>query len=209
MTVLQEKKTGNLEQYQANRTQESENSILVQKQEVSSSSSSPPPSSNNDHAMASFVRSNLKKEISQQVVRKKLAKLRHLVLKQAISPEYLDSLFPSLLEHFDPQHVIYNGGIANITEWKISCYLEVMEGGVPTANPNIKLLDLFRPLLDECNQLFLFWFRQKSACNNNNNYKKKKEDLQCSRLMTFITRYTPAPGEEALLKVCSQVLYII
>jgi hypothetical protein len=69
---------------------------------------------------ADFVRSNLKEEIAKQVVRKKLAKLRHLVLEKAIAPDYLDSLFPKLLEHFDPQTVVYNGGIANIKEWKVS-----------------------------------------------------------------------------------------
>lgn len=68
-----------------------------------------------------FVRSGLKEEIAKQVVRKKLAKLRHLVLEKAISPEYLDSLFPSLLEHFEPQTVTYNGGIANIKKWKVCC----------------------------------------------------------------------------------------
>jgi hypothetical protein len=153
-----------------------------------------PPSS------ADLVRTGLKEEIAKQVVRKKLAKLRHLVLEKAIHPEYLDSLFPRLLPLFQPQPVVYNGGIANVKNWKISCYLEVMEGGVPTANPNLELLDLFQPLLDECNYLFLYWFRQKSACNNKSN-KSNNDQLTCSRLMTFITRYTPAPGEQALLKV--------
>lgn len=144
----------------------------------------------------SFVHEGVKEEIAKQVVRKKLAKMRHLVLKEAISTEYLDSLFPALLEHFKPQTVVYNGGIANIKEWKISCYLEVMEGGVPTTEPSVELLQLFQPLLDSCNDLFLYWFRQKSACNR----VPAKKDASCSRLMTFITRYTPAPGEQALLK---------
>ena len=148
-----------------------------------------------------IVRPGLRKEIAKQVLRKKLAKLRHLVLSEAISPAYLDSLFPDLLKYFDPQKVTYNGGIANIKEWKISCYLEVMEGGVPTANPNMELLNLFHPLLDECNNLFLYWYRQKSACNNSKLSSPAKKEIKCSRLMTFITRYTPAPGEQALLKV--------
>jgi len=148
---------------------------------------------------ADFVRPDLRKEIAKKVLRQKLAKLKHVVFQEAFSPEYLDSLFPTMLEHFDPQTVVYNGGIANIKEWKISCYLEVMDGGVPTTNPNTKLLGLFQPLLDECNDLFLYWYKQKSACNNKSS---KDKDISCSRLMTFITRYTPAPGEQALLKVC-------
>lgn len=162
-------------------------------------------------SLPSFVRSGLPVEIAKQVVRQKLAKLRHLVLRQAISSDYLDSLFPRLLQHFDPQTVTYNGGIANITEWKISCYLEVMEGGVPTTEPNVELLQLFHPLLDACNDLFLYWFRQKSACNTRNKFNNNTGDnnIQCSRLMTFITRYTPAPGEQALLKVFSRIIFCV
>jgi len=53
----------------------------------------------------SIVRDGLTEEISRKVLRKKLAKQRHLVIKEAIHPEYLDSLFPSLLDLFDPQTV--------------------------------------------------------------------------------------------------------
>ena len=53
----------------------------------------------------SITKPDLKEEISKLVVRKKLAKQRHLVIKEGISPEYLDSLFPSMLTHFDPQTV--------------------------------------------------------------------------------------------------------
>jgi hypothetical protein len=154
----------------------------------------------------SFVRCK-KGEIAKCVLRCKLSKLRHLVLPEAIDSEYLDSLFPKLVELFDPQPVVYNGGIANIRNWKISCYLEVMDGGIPTAEPNVPLLELFRDLLDACNDLFLFWYRQQHACNyhrgDDNDKNASPPVIQsCRRLMTFITRYTPAPGEQALLKVC-------
>lgn len=145
-----------------------------------------------------IVREGVRREINKQVLRQKLNKLRHLVIPQGINPDYLDSLFPKLLEDFHPQTVHYNGGIANVKEWKISCYLEVMEGGIPCTNPNLKLLALFRPLLDVCNDLFLDWYRQQHACNVQRNCKVERT---CQRLMTFVTRYTPAPGEQALLKV--------
>lgn len=90
----------------------------------------------------------------------------------------------------------YNGGIANIKEWKISCYLEVMEGGVPCTNPHLELLKVFEPLLDTCNDLFAHWYKQQHSCNS----KTLSDTFQVKRLMTFITRYTPAPGEQALLK---------
>jgi hypothetical protein len=137
----------------------------------------------------------LRRQISKQVLRHKLHKLRHLVIKEAIDPTYLDGLFPDLLRLFDPQHVVYNGGVANVKNWKISCYLEVMEGGVPCTNPHVELLRLFTPLLDTCDDLFLYWYRQQHACN-----AKNKAMSTCRRLMTFVTRYTPAPGEQALLK---------
>jgi hypothetical protein len=155
-------------------------------------------------------RDTLRKEIAKGVVRKKLAKMRHLVIPQAISPAYLDSLFPSILEHFDPQTVVYNGGIANVKEWKISCYLEVMEGGIPCTHPNLPLLHTCHDLLASCNTLFIEWYRQQHSCNNKNNnpiHRSNQHEphdgegrMEVKRLMTFITRYTPAPGEQALLK---------
>ena len=58
-----------------------------------------------DRSTPSITKFGLKEEISKLVVRKKLAKQRHLVIAKGIQPEYLDSLFPDLLSHFDPQLV--------------------------------------------------------------------------------------------------------
>ncbi|VEU35713.1 unnamed protein product [Pseudo-nitzschia multistriata] len=147
-------------------------------------------------------RATLDREISRQVLRHKLQKLRHLVLEGVVSEEYLEQhiMHPKLLDMFDPQTVTYNGGIAKIKEWKISCYLEVMEGGVPCTNPHTELLEVFRPLLNTCDDLFLAWYKQQHACNNHRTNRGHSARRTCERLMTFVTRYTPAPGEQALLK---------
>lgn len=100
----------------------------------------------------------------------------------------------------------YNGGVAQVKEWKISCYLEVMPGGIPCTNPNVALLELFTPLLDACNDAFLHWYRQQHSCNEQRKAvvrtraTSSSEKLRVKRLMTFVTRYTPNPGEQALLK---------
>jgi hypothetical protein len=172
----------------------------------------------NETSILSRPRAVISKEISKQVLRHKLQKLRHLVLKGAISEDYLNKAIfhPNLLDMFDPQTVVYNGGVANLKEWKISCYLEVMEGGVPCTNPHLKLLDVFMPLLETCDDLFLLWYKQQHACNSSNrkfrrrinnsnsnsntNSSNNNTRRSCKRLMTFVTRYTPAPGEQALLK---------
>lgn len=123
--------------------------------------------------------------------------MRHLVLKQIISSAYLDLLFSTqILPLFEPQTVIYNGGVANVKEWKISCYLEVMDGGVPfVPHPHLPLRDACWELLQSCNFLFQLWYTQQHCCNSN------RSPIQVQRLMTFITRYTAKnPGEEALLK---------
>lgn len=140
-------------------------------------------------------RPEVTKEITKGVLRKKLSKMRHLVIKKGIQSNYLDLLFPKILDLFDPQIVDYNGGVANVKRWKISCYLEVMEGGIPCTNPNLALLSVCSPLLDTCNHLFKLWYKQQHACNG-----KKIDGIKVERIMTFITRYTPQPGEEALLK---------
>jgi hypothetical protein len=151
-----------------------------------------------DFERSRFVRPLVKKEISQLVIRSKLKKRRHLVLSKVIDDEYLQSLFPKLLQYFSPQPVQYNGGRANIQNWKISCYLEVMSHGIPTAEPNLLLLHHFTPLLHVCDSLFLFWYQQQHSCP-----ATLRDSMRCRRLMTFITRYTSAPNEQALLKVRS------
>jgi hypothetical protein len=160
-----------------------------------------------ENTAPAIVREGLDKEIVRAVLRCKLAKRRHLVLPKAIQADYLDALFPDLLRLFQPQTVHYNGGVAAIKEWKISCYLEVMDGGVPTTNPSLALLELFRPLLQTCNDLFQHWYRQQHACNHHPDRSGRRSGTTTTtigsvrRLMTFVTRYTPAPDEQALLKV--------
>jgi hypothetical protein len=90
----------------------------------------------------------------------------------------------------------YNGGVANIKKWKISCYLEAMEGGIPCIDPNLELRAVFEPLLDTCNDLFAIWYRQQHSFNT----LTRKSIQGVKRLMTFITRYTTAPDEQASLK---------
>ena len=73
-----------------------------------------------------------------------------------------------------------------------------MDGGVPCTDPHEELRSHCLPLLDACNTLFLEWYRQQHSCNTK--AALSSESISVIRLMTFITRYTPAPGEEALLK---------
>jgi hypothetical protein len=115
--------------------------------------------------LLSHVKDDALPLITKGVLRKKLSKMRHLVVQKLISPEYLDSLMPQIFEHFEPQKVMYNGGIANVKEWKISCYLEVMEGGVPCTNPSLPLLNICGDLLKVCDGVFLEWYRQQHTCN--------------------------------------------
>jgi hypothetical protein len=144
--------------------------------------------------------------IPKMVVRAKLSKLRHLVLWKAICPLYLETLFTKyMVPMFEPQVVTYNGGRAKVPQWKISCYLEVMDGGVPTAHPHKSLCVHCLPLLDACNDLFRTWYRQQHCLKKVATATAKdgttQSALKVKRLMTFITRYNAtAPGENALLK---------
>ena len=170
---------------------------------AASQAEEPIGSSSHRHSILSKP-TEINSQIIKSVVRAKLSKRRHLVLTQAISPTYLDSLMPDIVTSlFQPQTVTYNGGIANIKTWKISCYLEVMDGGVPCCNPQTALRDHCSHLLDTCNDLFATWYRQQQGGNKFKTSRYKVDENgnpMVSRLMTFITRYTPAPEENALLK---------
>ena len=195
-----------------------------------------------------MTKDGILREITRGVIRAKLAKTRHLVIREGIRKSYLDAIMPAVIDNFRPQTVMYNGGVAKIREWKLSCYLEVMEGGVPCADPDLKMLDICLPLLEVCDGLFSSWYRQQHSCNDAAQRKasttrggsggeenigncdrmtsvagsgtgsdKPVSETNCSggeekdqvqsrggikvkRLMTFITRYTAAPNENALLK---------
>ena len=59
-----------------------------------------------------FVRENVKTEITEQVIRAKLSKRRHLVLQNVIDASYLKSLQKLLEDLFEAQVLVYNGGSA-------------------------------------------------------------------------------------------------
>jgi hypothetical protein len=58
----------------------------------SSNSTGSTSSDSSDNDTRAIVRDGVGKEINKQVVRQKLNKLRHLVLKEAILPEHLDEV---------------------------------------------------------------------------------------------------------------------
>lgn len=81
----------------------------------------------------------------------------------------------------------YNGGVANVKDWKISCYLEVMDGGVPCTNPNLDLRAACLPLLERCDYLFMEWYKQQHSCNGR---RGGDSNIRVARLMTFIVGFS-------------------
>ena len=235
------------ERLQLGRRMNNPSLLQADAQHSNAASASKSTSTVHDLAMA-MAKDGIGREITRGVIRAKLAKTRHLVIQEGIRPAYLDAIMPAVIDNFRPQTVTYNGGVAKIKEWKLSCYLEVMEGGVPCANPDLKMLDICLPLLEVCDDLFSSWYRQQHSCNdavqrkaskprggsggeeNIGNYDRmasaagsstagsksvtemnrcggEQKDqvrsgggIKVKRLMTFITRYTAAPNENALLK---------
>ena len=49
-------------------------------------------------SLQELCKEGLHEEISKGVLRKKLAKMRHLIVKEAVRPEYLDTLMPLIIE---------------------------------------------------------------------------------------------------------------
>ena len=96
--------------------------------------STAPSGSSNDtndtpaNTTAGVLLGDVHRQIARGVVRAKLSKRRHLVLPGVVSSSYLDSLMPAIVGAvegkpplFRPQNVTYNGGVANVRNWKISC----------------------------------------------------------------------------------------
>lgn len=83
---------------------------------------------------------------------------------------------------------------------------------MPCTDPHVELRDKCLDLLRGCDFLFGRWYRQQHSCNGRQRRMmggggskmvgggSMEGGPKVKRLMTFITRYTPAPGEQALLK---------
>jgi hypothetical protein len=101
-------------------------------------------------------------------------KLRHSCVPQAIDSQYLHELSPKIIEIFKPQVVKYSNTNPDISakdgshgekiDWKVSSYMEVDDTTPGAAQRGVQcdldLLDLMKPLLTQCDELFSSWYEK-------------------------------------------------
>jgi len=132
-------------------------------------------------------------------------KLRHSCIIKAVDPDFLNELFPKILNIFQPQIVKYSNTNPDISskdgshgekiDWKVSSYMEVDQTTPGAMQRNVtcdlNLKSLMMPLLEQCNQLFSSWYEKLHGAGSIKNLV---------RLQSFVTRYRPFPNENALLR---------
>ena len=98
-------------------------------------------------------------------------------------------MFEKIKKEFEPQLVTYKG-----QRWKISTYMELDNSGHISGKhkvePDIKMLNICREMLDECTRLFEIWY----------NSDRKLKYCKAERLHSFVTRYLPIEGQNQLKK---------
>ena len=135
------------------------------------------------------------------VVRPRKGIWKHDLARKALPEEMLQKAFKRIKEDFEPQLVTYKG-----QRWKISTYMELDNSGHISGKhkvePDVKMLDICREMLDECTRLFEIWY----------NSDRKLKYCKAERLHSFVTRYLPIEGQDQLKKHIDgrhrRVLYI-
>lgn len=139
------------------------------------------------------IRERLAKSKKQNKKQKKAnGKDRHVLVKHALQPEYLQRLFPDIKRAFKPQPIDYTKkvGYSRYRNWKISCYLRAWPQWTPRIAPHMPLVDVLDPILDDCVAQFKVWY--------NDLWGLRESEVII--MNSFVTRYRTEEGETQLKK---------
>lgn len=116
--------------------------------------------------------------------------LRHELVKGAVWPAQIRSLFPDMKAAYVQQVLDYGPNSRYGDRWRISCYLVVMENWKPKIEPHAPMVKCMSGVMDECVQAFSRWYRKRKALSA----------IDVSVMNAFVTRYRPMPDEDQLKK---------
>mmetsp|Transcript_91984 Transcript_91984/g.173300 ORF Transcript_91984/g.173300 Transcript_91984/m.173300 type:complete len:374 (-) Transcript_91984:48-1169(-) len=116
--------------------------------------------------------------------------LRHELVRQAISPDNLQSLFPAMKAAYVQQPLDYGRNSRYGSKWRISCYLVVMENWKPKIYPHEPMVKCMGQVMDECVDALAAWY-----CK-----LKRLSSIEASVMNCFVTRYRPTQDEDQLEK---------
>eukprot|EP00929_Paragymnodinium_shiwhaense_P092571 TRINITY_DN52526_c0_g1_i3.p1 TRINITY_DN52526_c0_g1~~TRINITY_DN52526_c0_g1_i3.p1 ORF type:complete len:347 (-),score=69.90 TRINITY_DN52526_c0_g1_i3:69-1109(-) len=115
-------------------------------------------------------------------------KARHAVIKELISSQRLQALYPEMVEAYKQQPLDYGRNSRYGDKWRISCYLVVMENWKPKIQPHLPMLRCLEAVMLECCEGFQEWYCNLKDCRS----------VDVHIMNAFVTRYKPIDGEDQL-----------
>lgn len=116
----------------------------------------------------------------------------HCLKPQVIKAKRLQDLFPEIKESYVQQPLDYGRNSRYGDEWRISCYMVVMENWKPKIMPHEPMLRCLGDVMHECVKSFESWYCSLKGF--------KQGSKPFSVMNAFVTRYRPLHGEDELKK---------
>lgn len=116
----------------------------------------------------------------------------HELLRHTIDPKRLDRLFPDIKASYVQQPLDYGRNSRYGDNWRISCYLVVMENWKPKIMPHEPMLHCLSDVMYECVAKFEKWYSLLRGY--------RPGVVSFSVMNAFVTRYRPIHGEDELKK---------
>eukprot|EP00439_Symbiodinium_sp_Y106_P046675 s181_g5.t4 len=116
----------------------------------------------------------------------------HELKKSAVDPKRLANLFPDIKASYVQQPLDYGRNSRYGDQWRISCYLVVMENWKPKILPHEPMLRCLGSVMSECVNMFEDWYCQLKG------YRLGSKKFGV--MNAFVTRYRAVHGEEELQK---------
>ena len=113
-------------------------------------------------------------------------KLKHIMLRAAVSPESLERIFAEIKANWSPADLTYN----RYSRWNISSYCEVDQSWTPQTPPHPPLMSVMEQTLVEVKRQFEAWYCDKFGLAG----------VNVITLNSFVTRYSAVPDQDQLDK---------
>ncbi|CAE7270281.1 rib4 [Symbiodinium sp. CCMP2456] len=116
----------------------------------------------------------------------------HELKKSAVDRQRLVNLFPDIKASYVQQPLDYGRNSRYGDQWRISCYLVVMENWKPKILPHEPMLRCLGSVMSDCVDMFEDWYCQLKG------YRLGSKKFEV--MNAFVTRYRPVHGEDELQK---------
>lgn len=114
--------------------------------------------------------------------------IRHALVRNVIPQAQIEAVFPDMKEAYIQQPLDYGRNSRYGDNWRISCYIVVMENWKPKIYPHEPMVRCMTPVMNQCCDEFAKWY-----CRLHN-----FPAIDVHVMNAFVTRYRPIHNEDEL-----------